>query len=82
VRRVRFHFIISDLSVEGICNKDLETSSQGVVASKLANAGRALFVAWEQEFIARPGATKQKERNSFTFLIELFSNVAIAVERI
>ena len=36
--------IIVDLSVEGMCSKDLETSSQGVVASKLANAEELLFV--------------------------------------
>ena len=36
--------IIVDLSVEGMCSQDLETSSQGVVASKLANAEELLFV--------------------------------------
>jgi len=44
VTRVRAHFIIAHFSVGGMCSKDFETSSQGVVASKLANTGELLFV--------------------------------------
>jgi hypothetical protein len=35
---------MAHLSVEGMCSNDFETSSQGVVASKLATTGELLFV--------------------------------------
>jgi len=67
------------LSVEGMCSKDLETSSQGVVASKLANAAELLFVTWEQELMVRDIVNKLKEKNCFTFPMGFFSNLEATV---
>jgi hypothetical protein len=61
-------------------SNDFDTSSQGVVASKLAKAVELLFVVCEQAFIVRHNVMRLKGRNDFIFLIELFSNVQIAIK--
>jgi hypothetical protein len=64
---------MTDLSVVGMFNKDLEISSQGVVASKLIKAVGLLLAVCEQEFIVRHNAPRPNEKNRLTFFIKYFS---------
>jgi len=65
---------MTELSVKGMCNKDRETSSHGVVASKLANAWGFVFVVCEQEFIVRHVVIKPREKIRLTFSIKNIFN--------